>query len=207
MSEADKPSRARVDAPYTLRVSKVLADDLRVKILMELNLRTMSPSEFFAEFGGGNLARVSRAFEQLEKWGWLELIDTRTGGRRRGGVEHFYRATQPAVFYNEVWEPLPQSMKEMISGGIFEELVRRVREALEKGTIDARPDRHFSWSPLRLDQQGWDAGIAKVDALFRWFFEEQKRADARMAESGEEPIPMTVALAAFESPKEAEKQP
>ncbi len=37
--------------------------------------------------------------------------------------------------------------------------------------------------------------------------EEQEQARARMAESGEEPIPMTVALLAFESPHGAEKQP
>jgi hypothetical protein len=98
-------------------------------------------------------------------------------------------------------------MKEMISGGIFEELTKRVRRAMEVGTIDARPDRHFSWMPLRLDLQGWKNVIAKVDALFHWLFEEQKRADARMAESGEKPIPMTVGLAAFESPEDTEKQP
>jgi hypothetical protein len=60
--------------------------------------------------------------------------------------------------------------------------------------------------PLKLDQQGWDNAIAKVDALFYWFQEEQERAKARIAESGEEPIPMTVALAAFESPEDTEKQ-
>ena len=52
---------------------------------------------------------------------------------------------------------------------------------------------------LLLDRQGWDNAVARVDALFHWFFEEQEEANLRMAESGEEPIPMTVALAAFES--------
>lgn len=54
---------------------------------------------------------------------------------------------------------------------------------------------------------GWDNAIAKVDALFYWFFQEQEEANLRMAESGEQPIPTTVALAAFESPKDTEKQP
>jgi hypothetical protein len=61
--------------------------------------------------------------------------------------------------------------------------------------------------PLRLDLQGWKSVIAKVDALFHWLYQEQEEANLRMAESGEEPIPMTVALAAFESPKDTEKQP
>ena len=198
---------AQLDVPYTLRVAKLMTDELRMKIVMELNGREMSPKGFHDEFGGGSISRVSRAFDLLAEFGWLYQTRTETGGRRRGAVEHFYRATQPAVFYNEAWGPLPASVKEMISGGVFEELVERVREAMQAGTIDARDDRHFSWMPLRLDQQGWENVIARVDALFHFLFEEQEEANLRMAESGEEPIPMTVALAAFESPKNTERQP
>lgn len=43
--------------------------------------------------------------------------------------------------------------------------------------------------------------------MFHSLFEEQEAAKARMAKSGEEPIPMIVALTAFESPKNTEKQP
>lgn len=197
----------RLAMPYTLRMAKLMADELRMKIVMELNMREMSPKGFYEEFGGGSLSRVSRAFELLAEFGWLRQTRTETGGKRRGAVEHFYRATQPAVFFDDVWAPLPQSMKEMISGGVFEELVERVKEAMEAGTIDAREDRHFSWMPLRYDQQGWNNAIAKVDALFHWLFEEQEEANVRMVETGEEPIPMTVALAVFESPKDTKKQP
>ena len=115
--------------PYTLRVAKLMADELRMKIVMELNMREMSPKEFYEEFGGGTLPRVSRAFDVLYEYGWLRLIRTETGGKRRGAVEHFYRATQPAVFYNDTWAPLPKSMKEMISGGVFGELVKRASTA------------------------------------------------------------------------------
>lgn len=196
-----------LDVPYTLRVAKVMADELRIKIVAELNLREMSPKSFFEEFGGGSITRVSRAFDLLTEFGWLEMTRTATGGRRRGAVEHFYRATKPAVFYADTWDPLPASMKEMISGGIFDEFAQRVKHAMEARTIDARSDRHFSWMPLRMDQEGWDNVISKVDALFHWLQEEQERAGSRLAESGEEAIPMTVALAAFESPTKTEKQP
>lgn len=196
-----------LNVPYTLRVAKVMADELRIKIVMELNIREMSPKSFYEEFGGGSITRVSRAFDLLFEFGWLRLTKTETGGRRRGAVEHFYRAKHPAVFYDEAWAPLPMSMKEMISGGILEEFVQRVKEAMEAGTIDAREDRHFSWMPLLLDRQGWDRALGKVDALFHWFLSEQEEANERMAETGEEPIPMTIALAAFESPKDTEKRP
>jgi hypothetical protein len=48
--------------------------------------------------------------------------------------------------------------------------------------------------------------VARIDALFYFLSQEQEEANLRMAESGEEPTPMTVALAAFESPKDTGKQ-
>ncbi|HSS04965.1 MAG TPA: winged helix-turn-helix domain-containing protein [Solirubrobacterales bacterium] len=201
----DSGARVQPDVAYTLRVAKVFADPLRIKILTELNVREMSPKQFFDEFGGGSVTRVSRHFDVLSEYSWLYLVRTESGGKRRGAVEHFYRATQPAVFDNETWAPLPNSMKELVSMGIFEELGERVREAMAAGTLDARGDRHFSWAPLLVDQLGWENVLTKVDALFHFLFEEQTRANLRMAESGEEPIPMTVALAAFESPKDSTK--
>jgi hypothetical protein len=201
-----KKTKRQLDVPYTLRLAKLMADKLRQKIVMELNLREMSPKSFYAEFGGGSIARVSRAFDLLVEFGWLELTRTETGGKRRGAVEHFYKATRAAVFYDEVWTPLPKSMKEMISGGIFEELVGRVKEALEAGTLNARDDHHLTWMPLLLDQEGWEKVVARLLEVFHFLFEEQEEANLRMDKTGEEPIPMTVALAAFESPKDTEKQ-
>jgi hypothetical protein len=193
--------------PFTLRMAKVFADSLRIEILSELNTRELSPKGFFDEFGGGTLSRVSRAFDLLYEYGWLELVRTETGGRRRGAVEHFYRATGPAVFDESTWPEVPDSLKNVFTWRAFLTLAERVKEAVAAGTIDAREDRHFTWTTLRLDLQGWRSVIARTDALFHFIFAEQKRADARMSETGEEAIPMTVALAAFESPKDTEKHP
>lgn len=204
---SDSGTGSRPDVAYTMRVAKVFVEPLRLKIVMELNIREMSPKQFFQEFGGGSITRVSRHFDVLAEFGWIQLVRTESGGRRRGAIEHFYRATQPAVFDNETWSPLPESMKAMISAGIFEEFGERVKKAIEAGTIDARDDRHFSWAPLLVDQQGWDNILARVDGLFHFLFEEQREANLRMAESGEEPIPMTVALASFESPRDTTKAP
>lgn len=193
--------------PLTLRLSKVFADPLRMKILAECNMREMSPKLFYEEFGGGSLSRVSRAFDVLVEYDWLFQTRTETGGKRRGAVEHFYRATEPAVFDGDTWPDIPDSMKALVSWRIFETLMREVKGAMEAGTLDAREDRHLSWTPLRLDQEGWERVIARVNALFYFIFEEQEEAKVRVAESGEEPIPMIVSLAAFESPKDTEKQP
>ncbi len=204
---ANSKATSKGELPLMMRLAKVFAEPLRIRIVAELNSREMSPNQFHKEFGGGSLPRVCRHFDLLSEYGWLHMTRTASGGRRRGAVEHFYRASGPAVFDGSIWPDLPKSMKEMVSTRIFEEFGERVKKAMEAGTIDARDDRHFSWTPVRLDQLGWENTISRVDALFGFVFEEQERASARMAESGEEPIPMTVALAAFESPRDTSKAP
>lgn len=204
---ADSEAKVKSGVPLMLRLAKVFAEPLRIKIVRELNAREMSPKQFFAEFGGGSIPRVSRHFDVLVEYDWLYLVRKESGGRRRGAVEHFYRATGAAVFDNGAWSPLPTSMKEMVTGRIFEEFGERVMEAMAGRTFDAREDRHFTWTPVRLDQVGWENVISRLDALFHFLFEEQEEANLRMVKSGEEPISMTVALAGFESPKDSEKAP
>lgn len=187
-------------APFSVRMAKVYADELRVMILSELNSRDMSPTQFFNEFGGGTASRVAQHFQVLYDYGWIFLVKTETGGRRRGGVEHFYRATEPAVFYDDAWRKVPQTMKEAYSGRVLETLMERAADAMRAETIDARADRHLTWVSLRLDELGWSNSVGKFAEVFEWQFEEQERARGRLADSGEEAIPATASLILFESP-------
>jgi len=47
---------------------------------------------------------------------------------------------------------------------------------------------------------------AACDELFAFALEERERAADRLAESGESPIMMTLAIAAFESPTESSRE-
>jgi hypothetical protein len=212
----DSPSRRRnrsglllpaIDAvdrpnplPFTVRVAKVFADPLNLKIVTELNLREMSPTQFVDDFGGAPLAGIDRRFKLLTEIGWLTKVGEKTGGRRRGATENFYRAIGPAIFDSRSWSEVPDAIRVTFSWRIFEQLAEQVREAMDAGTFDTRPDRHHSWTPLILDQLGWEQVVVAVDALFHYLLEEQKAAKIRIAESGENLIIATVYLAAFESP-------
>lgn len=187
-------------ASYLRRLAIVFADELRLKIVTELYMREMSPSEFHAEFGGGSVARVYRHFKRLAEHGWLRFVRSESGGRRRGGTEHFYRATELAVFDNETWSRLPYSIRVAFSWRTYGQLAERVHEALGAGTFDARAGSHLSWTPLQLDRIGWDQAIDAVDELFESLFEEQADAKLRIFNSGEKPILATTAMALFESP-------
>lgn len=85
----------------------------------------------------------------------------------------------------------------------FEDSRRCFKEAIKAGTMDARDERHASWTPLLLDQIGWETVIAGIEGLARHVADEQVGARTRMALSGEGPVFASVVLAAFESPLRA----
>jgi hypothetical protein len=185
----------------TERLAQAFGDPLRLRVLHECVIREISPEAFQREVGTATLARVKRAFELLVQYEWLER--TRTDDTDPDAVEHFYRAVDDMIIEEDVWSELPDSMKALITARIVESLVVRTKEAMKAGTIYARDDAHLTWRPLELDGEGWDTLLERLNALFHSLPEEQERARARMEESGEEPIPMTVALMAFESPNSA----
>jgi hypothetical protein len=196
------------------QLARALVDPLRARILVELNKRTMSSSEFANEFGHP-LPKISRKFRELAKFECIELVEERRGEGRRGGVERFFRATKPAMiaialqktrtggarFDDSSWAKLPPSVRTGFSGVIFETYLERVAQAMEAGTLDARGERHFTWTAHTYDQQAWEEIIERLDELFMRAQELETEAAIRMAESGATPIPVTVALAGFESPK------
>jgi len=185
---------------FLTRLAVVFADPVRLKIVTELFMREMSPTQFYEAFGGGSPTRVNRHFKRLAEFGWLRLV-RKARGSGRGGLEHFYRAPELAVFDTATWEELPRPIQSEFSWRIFEQFAERVNEALEAGTFDARLDRHFTWTPLVLDEEGWRRVVAALDGFFESLFEEQDDAKLRLARSAREPMLATVGLAAFESPR------
>lgn len=192
--------RTKAMATRLLRLAVVLADPLRLKIVSELYMREMSPSQFFSRFGGGSVTRVSRHFQALVEYGWLELVREVSGGKRRGGVEHFYRATEPAILSYEVFLELPYSVRASFSATTFEQFSDRAVEAAAAGTFGARPNGHASCTPLVVDRLGWERVLAAAEELFESLFEEQAGAKLRAFEREDELILATVGIGAFESP-------
>jgi hypothetical protein len=193
--------------PFPERLAPVLADDVCMQIVSELNRREMSATQFHREFGGATISGIRSRFERLKTSGWLKKVNEKTGGRRRGASEHFYRATRPAFRDGSTWTEPSDALRRIRSWRTFERFSEKVTEAMQAGTFDARVDRYVTLSFLSLDQQGWANVVAGIEALSALIFEEQERAKDRMAKSGEKPILLTAGLGAFEAPKDAAKAP
>jgi DNA-binding transcriptional ArsR family regulator len=179
------------------RLVKALAHPLRVQILIILNERMASPNELSKELDEG-LSQVSYHVKVLKDYQCIEMVKTEP---RRGAVEHYYRATARAFLSDDDWRQLPDSIKPGMSASFIKMLMDDVVGALQGGTFDARDDRHISWTPGVVDEQGWGELTDLLEDTLRQTMEIQEKATTRLSKSGEQGIPATVAILGYEGPE------
>ena len=174
-----------------------VAHPLRVRALSFLSERPASPKEIAAELGA-EVGNVSYHVRELERVGLIELIDEK---KRRGAIEHFYRAVRPPLLDDAEWEKLGPEERLGISTWIIQLTMADAAEALRAGSLEARDDSHLSRVPLLLDEKGWRE-LVKIQKEALWATLDIRAASAaRLAEAdGEEGFPATAALACFEMP-------
>ncbi|HEX5763435.1 MAG TPA: hypothetical protein VFY04_10015 [Solirubrobacterales bacterium] len=180
------------------RLSKALANTVRVEILAVLSHRRISPVGYVREFGG-KLPSVAYHFKVLEAYECIELAET---VKRRGALEHVYRCTKRPLLGDGDWKLLPLAVRGGISGAILQTLIERSSRAIEEGTFDAREDRHFTWTPLQVDERGWREMTRLLASTLARLEKIESKSHARLASGKGEAISATVALAGFESPSD-----
>jgi DNA-binding transcriptional ArsR family regulator len=177
------------------RLVKALAHPLRVEILTILNERMASPNELSKELDEG-LSQVSYHVKVLKDFECIEMVKTEP---RRGAVEHYYKATARAFLGDADWRKLPESIKPGMSAAFVGALIEEVVAALKAGTFDAREDRHTSWTPGVVDEQGWQESVDLVNETLDRIIKIHADSAKRLAKSGETGVPATLALLHFES--------
>lgn len=163
-------------------------------------MREMSAKQFYAEFGGGSPTRINQNFRALAKKGWLRLVYSEgPGGDRHGGVEHFYRATEPPFIGADSWALLPYSVRTTSSWNLFKQIAPRLRGDVEALSEGASPKRDLSCKAFLLDEEGWKRSTGAVAAQFGRLFEEQEDARRRSLLNGEALTRADIFLIAFQS--------
>jgi hypothetical protein len=173
---------------------------IRLKIVVELYMRPMSPKDFYEKFGGGSVERVSQHFEVLEKHGWLRRLgykERATG--RPGRPETLYRATKAAFFDDETWAMLPYSLRLSCSWSILKIVASGVRDGIEAASSCDWPNRGLTCTAVALDSLGWTRVTAELGAHFESVFDEQEDAKIRVARSDEELARLGILQIGFES--------
>ncbi|HET9197944.1 MAG TPA: winged helix-turn-helix domain-containing protein [Solirubrobacterales bacterium] len=190
----------------SVTIFNALKHPLRVRILEILNEGPRSPSQFVEEglipkdsFNSYQqaLSLASYHFRELEKEGCLEIVESIP---RRGAVEHVYRGLASIYVDDAEFEQLDRPSRVQLSRISLQGMIARADRAIAEDTFDARTDRHLTWVPMQLDERGWKEVIARLAATFAELTEIRRDASDRLAASGEEVIPATVAMLGFESP-------
>jgi DNA-binding transcriptional ArsR family regulator len=186
------------------RLVRALGHPLRVKILEVVQLRNASPSEL-TEMLSAPLGNVAYHVRVLEKCGCIEQVAT---ARRRGAVEHYFRARPRSYIGHQDWRNVPKSLRDAVSGASLGTFFDRAADALESGTLDARDDTTLNWMPMAVDAAGWEEVAAVFQAAANRLEAIHALCRRRMTESGDEAIPLVVGMAAFEpAPKGWEAGP
>lgn len=187
-------------------ICTVLKHPLRVRILEVLNEGPRSPSQFVEEglipkehysTYQQALSLAAYHFRALEKEGCLEVIESIP---RRGAVEHIYRGLARVFIDDAEFEEMVPPDRRRLSRISLQGMIARADRAIAEDTFDARTDRHLTWMPMQLDERAWNEVITSLAATFAELSQIRRDAADRIAASGDEVIPATVAMLGFESP-------
>jgi DNA-binding transcriptional ArsR family regulator len=180
---------------FDRRLIKAIAHPVREHILAVLNERIASAREISEELGA-DVSSFYHHIEELEKFGCIERVETK---RRRGANEHFFQAKSTLFFDETRWHALPPSIKADVAVSSLQYLFDDVVNALERGALDVRDDRHISWTPSEFDAQGWEEARGLMDKALEQLSAIQQAAALRLAKGQERGIPATMAMLAFET--------
>jgi len=78
--------------------------------------------------------------------------------------------------------------------------------ALREGTFEARSDRHVSWTPLIVDEEGWKDLAALLAETLEGVLDIQTQSAGRLAETSGEGIPAAVTMIGYEAFPEGSKK-
>lgn len=202
MKSAKTPRvRISTEPSYLARLGVLYAHPLRIKIASELYMREMSPTEAFAEFGGGSYGQILAHFHTLEEHGWIRRVRSEKASGGRGRPRNIYRATELAVVDDDTWAEFPTSIQVAFTVRTLQHLGERVGGALAAGNVDQRGDRFFRCRSAAIDDRGWRDAMTALAECFYTLAQEQLDAKIRLDRSPDSGMLFTFALSGFEMPR------
>jgi predicted ArsR family transcriptional regulator len=173
---------------------KAISHPDRLEALKILNERVASPTELAHDLGVP-VNYIAYHVRELAKYDCIELVDTKP---RRGATEHFYRATKRPHFREEEWLLVPKSLRDQLLQTSLEGFGAAVGASIQADKFESREDRHFTYVPADVDEQGWREATSLMDESLERFYEIVAASRERMAESGESSFPMAFTMMGFE---------
>jgi AcrR family transcriptional regulator len=154
-------------------------------------------AEGIAREVGVSVERVEAGIANLVEAGLIIALEKET---EDGESETVYHHNTDLV-EDEHWERMSLAERQVASSQITSIVIAEIEQAIERGTFDARTDRHLSRMPLLLDAQGWRELSALHNQTFHTTVEIQAESAERLQRSGGQGISAVSVQAMFEMPK------
>jgi DNA-binding transcriptional ArsR family regulator len=172
---------------------KAMANSLRTQVLTILNERANSTTRMAKELGV-DYSKVSYEVEVLRDMGYIEVVDE---VKRRGAVEVFYKATSRAHLDDLEWPAIPDTIKGGLRASLLQTLTDDAITAIEEETFDSRDGSHMSWSPLVVDEQGWEEVVELLAHALEGALKIHERSAERLVAADEKGISCTVSILGY----------
>jgi DNA-binding transcriptional ArsR family regulator len=155
---------------------QAVAHPMRHRILAMLGERASTPARLAATLRA-KVNVVAYHVRRLHDLGLVDLVEVRRG---RGGLEHVYSARRHVTFSDAAWNQLaPDERARILVTGI-----RQLGEYVTRAAITRGFDRrnsHFTRTPLRLDERGWQTLAAATKDWLRTAARVEREAAERGA--------------------------
>jgi DNA-binding transcriptional ArsR family regulator len=180
---------------------KGAANTVRNQILAILNERRGSATEL-AEDLGLEFGEVNYELRALLKAKLIEKV----GERKRGNTtEVFYVATARAYIDPSEWPDVADPVQAGLRASLLQNIYVDAVTALSEETYDSLEDEdgfasaHLSWTPMIVDQQGWNDLMALLLETIEEVIDIQQESGERLLADQAEGLCCTVSMLGFAS--------
>jgi hypothetical protein len=178
------------------RLLKLTAEPVRFRALVLLNDRSATVGEV-AEALEISTDAAARHIDELLAEGMIGLAGEVL---RSGAVEPRYRAVVRTLWSDDEWAALSSAERQRLTAWTVEWIHAELREAIDAGTFTARADSHLSRNVALVDEQGWRELTRIQKEALEASFTVQAASAERLAERGEEGMPVISAMFCCELP-------
>jgi hypothetical protein len=177
--------------------------ETRAQILILLNERVASRPEICKELGV-SFNKVRHEMEVLKKTKppLIELVYEKPV---RGTVEKFYKATTLAYVDPSEWPGVPDAVKSGMRGSLLDILVDDAVAAVKDGIFDSLKGAHMSWTPMILDEEGWEDLVAILYRALEELIGVKEDSAERLSARDAKGISCTVSVLGYPSANEDRK--
>lgn len=195
---AQKKRRGSWDRPPR----KALKAAIRYRIV-SLCSQQATTSREFAERESMSLDLASYYFRKLEREGYLRVSKISYVGSL---PQYYYVAMRQALLIDEDFAALAPDEKFGITESTLREFLLHYKSAKKAGTLSTRGEEHLRCVDFDLDDEGWVDLMTALLCVFKGAFDIEINSSIRLRRSGGEAVPITIALAGFESPVDGQSE-